>query len=356
MGNSEEPNKPSTLYDSSSQTQALLSKPYPSSIEETHNDSIESDQNQYLQISYNYGPRQFRDLPFLILFILLVVATFAFGIYCIVNRNNDYSNLSSYVYDSSSSACVSKESSASIGGKFDQMFRLQNLSFYTSSSYSAHFLKDLIWTLVITAILSVPFTLGILLLLKHYTKQLVYATLPFFVILPIFFNIYWFVACTYSSSCSDSFPLAYRILVLVFVFLIIGAVVWILVANWNRVELTVRVIGVASYAMSRNLSLFGVLPCLIIGLLVYYAPIVVFLVFARFNGEIEATESDGEYSCEWNQDTWVPAYYALAIVTMLWSATAMLEAQVYVISGTVAQWYFSKDDLKPRWSIRSSLR
>lgn len=356
MGNSEEPNKPSTLYDSSSQTQALLSKPYPPSIEETHNDSIESDQNQYLQISYNYGPRQFRDLPFLILFILLVLATFAFGIYCIVNRNADYSNLSSYVYDSSSSACVSEESSASIGRKFDQIFRLQNLSFYKSSSSSAHFVKDLIWTLVITAILSVPFTLGILLLLKHYTKQLVYATLPFFIIMPIFFNIYWFVACTYSSSCSDSFPLAYRILVLVFVFLIIGAIVWIIVANWNRVELTVRIIGVASYALSRNLSLFGVLPCLIIGLLVYYAPIVVFLVFARFNGEIEATESDGEYSCEWNQDNWVPAYYALAIITMLWSATAMLEAQVYVISGTVAQWYFSKDDLKPRWSIRSSLR
>uniref|UniRef100_A0A2P2K508 Choline transporter-like protein n=1 Tax=Rhizophora mucronata TaxID=61149 RepID=A0A2P2K508_RHIMU len=41
---------------------------------------------------------------------------------------------------------------------------------------------------------------------------------------------------------------------------------------------------------------------------------------------------------------------------MLWSLTAMIEAQVYVISGTVAQWYFTKENTAPRRSIRSSLR
>ena len=89
----------------------------------------------------------------------------------------------------------------------------------------------------------------------------------------------------------------------------------------------------------------------------FYAPIVVFMVFARFNGKIVPKNSNGEYSCVWKQDSWVPAYFALAILTMLWSAAAMLEAQVYVISGTIAQWYFSKDGQTPRRrSIRSSLR
>nr|GMC81157.1 CTL-like protein DDB_G0288717 [Ipomoea batatas] len=41
---------------------------------------------------------------------------------------------------------------------------------------------------------------------------------------------------------------------------------------------------------------------------------------------------------------------------MLWSATTLIEAQVYVISGTIAQWYFSKDDTSPKKSMRSSLR
>lgn len=127
-------------------------------------------------------------------------------------------------------------------------------------------------------------------------------------------------------------------------------------ANWHRIELTICIIGVSSDALSRNLGLFGVLPFLTFGLVVYYAPIVVFLVFARLNGKIAAQESDGVYSCVWKQDSWVPAYYALAILTMLWSLTVMVEAQVFVISGTVSQWYFTREDSTPRRIIRSSLR
>ncbi|EFH44712.1 hypothetical protein ARALYDRAFT_493648, partial [Arabidopsis lyrata subsp. lyrata] len=134
--------------------------------------------------------------------------------------------------------------------------------------------------------------------------MLVYLSLSFS---PSFFNVYWFVACTLSSSCSDALPLAYRILVLVFVFLIIGIVVWIIVANWHKIELTIQIISVASDALSKNLKLFVVLPLLILGLVVYYAPIVVFLVFARFNGKFVPRELDGHYFCEWKEDSWVPA-------------------------------------------------
>lgn len=93
--------------------------------------------------------------------------------------------------------------------------------------------------------------------------------------------------------------------------------------------------------------------------MVYYAPIVVFLVFARFNGEFVPKEVDGGgggYFCEWKEDSWVPAYYALAVLTMIWSLAVMVEMQVYVISGAIAQWYFSKDDSLPKKCIRSSLR
>lgn len=121
-------------------------------------------------------------------------------------------------------------------------------------------------------------------------------------------------------------------------------------------ELTVSIIGVASDALSWNLGLFGVLPCLNLGLVVYYVPIVVFMVFARFNGKVVVVVDKGEHGCVWKEDSWVPAYFALAILTMLWSAAAMLEAQVYVISGTIARWYFSKDNEAPTKSIRTSLR
>lgn len=116
------------------------------------------------------------------------------------------------------------------------------------------------------------------------------------------------------------------------------------------------IVGVASAALSSNLGLFVALPSMIFGLVVYYVPIVVFLVLSRLNGKIVPRESKGDFTCVWKQDNWVPAYYALAILTMLWSAAAMVEAQVFVISGTIAQWYFSKEDSTPKPTIRSSLR
>lgn len=153
--------------------------------------------------------------------------------------------------------------------------------------------------------------------------------------------------------------MVYRILVLIFIFLVIGVIVWIFVVNWHRIELTVRIIGVASNALSMNLGLFVATPSMTLGLLIYYVPIVLFLVFARLNGKILPHHhgSSGEYSCVWKQDKWVPAYYALAILTMLWSAAVMVEGQVFVISGTISQWYFSKEEGEtPSRSIRNSLR
>lgn len=338
-------------------TEPLLSRPYPAPIASTS--TTDDDQAQFPQISYNNGPRTLKDLPFLILFCLLVLCTFGFGIFAAVSRNPRRSDVSSFVYNSTTSSCTYlggfQRSDAELGSQLG-LTGYYHRYYYSLKSSESSIWESLIWTLVITLILSAPFGLSVLLLLKHYTKQIVYASLPFFVIVPIFVNLYWFVACTVSSTCSDAFPLGYRIFVLIFVFLVIGVIVWIFIVNWHRIELTVSIIGVAADALSRNLGLFGVLPALTVGLFVYYVPIVVFLVFANFNGEIVPKEKQGEYSCVWKRDSWVPAYYTLAILTMLWSATAMVEAQVYVISGTIAQWYFSKDDSRPKHGIRSTLR
>nr|CAD1844254.1 unnamed protein product [Ananas comosus var. bracteatus] len=178
---------------------------------------------------------------------------------------------------------------------------------------------------------------------------------------PALLNAYWFAACTLAEGCRAAFPLAYRVLVLVFVFVLVAIILWIVVANWSRVELTIHIVRVAAAALAENLALLAVLPLLGLGLLVYFAPIVVFLVFATWNGEVVAREREGargerHYACVWKQDAWVPAYFALAIITMVWSAATMVEAKVYVISGTIAQWYFAKEGTRPTKSLRSSLR
>ncbi|KAL0920469.1 hypothetical protein M5K25_009608 [Dendrobium thyrsiflorum] len=302
---------------------------------------------QYPPIIYNHGHRPLRDLPFLILFILFILSTFALGIVASIRRNPNRAHASSFIYDPASSSCI--PSSSTFFSSFN------SLSLVSSSS--SHFFRDLIWTLVITLLLALPIALALLSLLRHFAKQVVYSSIPFFILTPIFLNVYWFVACQFGVTCRDSFPLAYRILVLIFVFFLIAIVVWIIFSNWHRIKLTVHILRIASAALVSNMLLLGVLPCLMLGLLVYFVPIVVFLVLVTFNGSIVPREGDdGLYSCKWKQDRWVPAYFALAIITMLWSFATILEAKVYVTSGTVAQWYFSMEGVKPRNSIRNSLR
>lgn len=357
-------------------SEPLLNK---SGLQETEISS--SQQEDYHPIRYNSGRRYFRDIPFLIVFVILVLATFAFGIFSIVHRNRNYGNVSSYVYDTNSSTCTKSSLSVNIrdqGLGFDGAYehlgyhpiRVIQLEYYPNLvvlGSSKHLLKDMVWTLVITLILSIPFLFGLLWLLRHYTKQIVYSCLPFFVLIPVFINVFWFVACTMSKDCRDEISLALRIFILLFIFVLCGIIVWIIIINWHRIELTIRIIGTASEGLARNMRLMLVLPGLIAGLFVYYIPIIVFLVFARLNGRIIPNPkveesgyacggSTGVECCLWKEDGWVPAYYALAIITMLWSLTTMIEAQVYIISGTISQWYFCKADSSPPRSIRNSIR
>lgn len=307
----------------------------------------EEEEEQYPPITYNRGNRPLRDLPFLILFLILSFSTFALGIVVSARRNPNRSRASTFIYDPSSSSCIPPPISS-----------LQALSsLYVNSSSSSVFMRDLIWTFVITLLLAGPIALSILFLLRHLAKQVVYTFIPFFILTLIFLNLYWFIACQFGVSCRQSFPLVYRIVVLVFFFLFIALFVWIIVSNWHRIILTVRILRISSSALASNIALLAVLPSLVLGLLVYFTPIVVFLVLATFNGKIVPWErEDGRYSCKWKQAGWVPSYFALAIITMIWSLSSMVEAQAYVTSGTIARWYFSMEERKPRRSIRNSFR
>ncbi|KAJ1701883.1 hypothetical protein LUZ63_001662 [Rhynchospora breviuscula] len=293
-------------------------------------------------ISYTHSPRPIRDLPFLLLFLLLTLSTFAIGFLSLARRNPDKTLVSHFTYNPSLSSCVLSQSLPS-----------SSLSFLSSSPL----LEFLIPTLLITLLLSFPITFSLLFLLRHFAKHLIYASIPFFILTPCFLNAYWFAACVVSAGCHKAFPLTYRIVVLVFVFLLIGVILWIIVSNWHRVQLTIQIVQASAAALAENIALLLVLPLLLLlYALIYFTPVVVFLVFATWNGKVVPRGHKGFYKCEWKEDRWVQWYFALAVIMLLWSAATMIEAQVYAISGTVAQWYFTPEVSRPKRSLRSSLR
>ncbi|KAF3322136.1 protein PNS1 [Carex littledalei] len=289
-------------------------------------------------IAYTHSPRPIRDLPFLLLFLLLTLSTFAIGFLSLARRNPDKTLVSSFRYNPSLSSCV--------------LSHLQSPPPLTLSP----FLEYLIPTLIITLLLLPAITFSLLFLLRHYAKHLIYSLIPFFFLTPSFLNAYWFVACAVGASCHNAFPLTYRIVLLVFVFLLIGVIIWIIVSNWHRIELTVQIVQVSAVALAENIALLSVLPVLLfLYALIYFTPVVFFLVFATWNGKVVPRAHRGFYECVWREAKWVQWYFALAVIMLLWSAATMVEAQVYVISGTVAQWYFTNDSSRRKKSLRSSL-
>eukprot|EP01018_Ginkgo_biloba_P028462 Gb_08976 [translate_table: standard] len=334
---------------------------------------------EYSAIAYNYGHRPFRDICFPVMFVMLVLTTYAGGVYSIMHHNRDYKHAASFVYQHNSSSCakssilVTRNSASLVTGEnvtdgklgFQLVVNLISGQFLFQHSHG-HVVKELVWTLAITLILSIPFLFGLLWLLNTFTKHIVYTCLPVLIFIPILTNVVWFVACEANKHCKESFSLVLRISAFLFLFVLCGIIVWIVYANRDRIDLTIRVLHTASEALRRNMSLLLVLPGLILLFLIYLVPIVLFLFFARSNGEVIPNPKVEEYEypcggisgvdcCLWKEDRWVQAYYAVAIFTMIWSATAMIEAQVYIVSGTVAQWYFEKAGSSPSGSIKSSM-
>ncbi|KAI5078113.1 hypothetical protein GOP47_0007937 [Adiantum capillus-veneris] len=336
-------------------------------------------------------PRPYRDIAATVIFVIFVLASVAWGIFCVVNHNEDCGLVDSAMYNSSSGLCYSYSGYSSDTARIEQLIEFRSISswprvskfsrskgFLSSlelgwtralsqtrfeGSFSAtSFVTVLVGTLVLTLVLSVPFIFGFLWLLKTFAKQLVYACLPFFILIPVFLNVFWFVACIMSSECQESFSLAGRIALFIFVFILCGIFAWIIYSNWDRVELTIKIMQTSAQALFSNWMLLLVLPSLSLLLLIYIAPFVVFLIYAYMNGEIVGTSGSycqGEAAtdcCSWSVDKWVPVYYILTIFTLLWSILLMTEAQVYVLSSTIAQWYFTVSGSKVTGSIRQALK
>ncbi|KAH7429429.1 hypothetical protein KP509_09G047300 [Ceratopteris richardii] len=345
----------------------------------------------YPGFGFFHGPRPYRDVPATVVFVIFVLASAAWGIFCIVNHNQDYGIVDSLLYNSTSGLCYSYDGYSSSLARmkkqtdvlsvnswqsvsafnrrksFPSMVRLALTQVLLQSGVRGSFTADsllsvMIWTLVLTLVLSVPFIFGFLWLLKAFARQLVYACLPFFILIPVFLNIFWFVACILSSECQTSFNLVGRIALFIFVFILCGIFAWIIYSNWDRIELTIKIMQTSAQALFSNWMLLLILPALSVVLLIYLVPFIVFLIYAYMNGKIvgsSGTYCEGEAAtgcCSWSADKWVPAYYVLTIFTLLWSILLMTEAQVYVLSSTVAQWYFAPSEAQVTGSIRKALK
>lgn len=319
---------------------------------------------------FNYGSRPYRDKGFAIAFLIFVALSLSFGIFAAFNGNSDIYGVDSASYNRAQ-GCVASDG---LNGAYSNpaTSSVANmgtlLSFDASSGSMDPSVKALLYVLLVTLVLSAPLAFFLLWLLRTYAKEFVYATMPLIVILPLVFNITWFVLCNKSEECKDSLSSNFRYSAFIFVFILNLLFVWVIFSNRERIELTIRILRTASEALYQNLSLLFVLPGLNLVYCIYLVPAATFLYFAYTNGNIVVNPElvqDPELvcgpgtdmqCCVWQVDSWVPAYITLAIFVILWGGMILAQIHYFTISGTISQWYFATTESSSVGTTKRSIR
>lgn len=335
--------------------------------------SIPSSQEGSSVFGYNVGVRPFQDVSFAIIFLLLVVISVAFGIYGVVHSNSEYQWVETAQYEPKQQTCsipegMLLEPMQASDAKWQIAYvimpqRLKNLLFSSRAPSATP-----IWiTLGIALVLSGPFALGVLFLLRVYTKELVYATLPLIILLPIVLNLTWFILCQRSEECLKEFDPAGQYVLFGIILLMCALMIYVIYSNWDRIQLTIRIVKTSSEALHQNLALLFVLPGLSLVLVVFCVPFVIFIGYSYTNGKvvpnpdvlagesIQCARGTDTPCCVWQTASWVPYYMYLSGFSVLWSSTIMAQIQVFTISGTISQWYFAQAGSSAMNSTRRAL-
>jgi hypothetical protein len=318
--------------------------------------SVPSSQDGSTVFGYNVGVRPFQDLIFTIIFLLLVLVSAAFGIYGVIHSNPDYQLQYAAQYDPSQGCTIPENvqvepiSATGVRWEIMQIFMAQILRSVMLKNRAPS--ASPVWitgTLGITLALSGPLALAVLFLLRSYTKELVYATLPFIVLLPVALNLTWFIFCQLHIECRTEFDSSIQYAIFGTILFMCGLMAYVIYSNWDRIEITIRVIKTSSEALYQNLALLFVLPSLSLGLVAFCIPFVTFMNYAYANGKLVPNPESVDHPtrstdapCVWEPAAWVPCYIYLSGFTILWSSMIMAQIQVLTISGTISQWYFAQ--------------
>jgi hypothetical protein len=322
---------------------------------------------------YNYGLRPYQDIAFSVIFVLMLLASIGFGIYGVVNSNPDYEWIESAHYEPDKGACSVPEHVQEQfgGGAWNQFWLHKNKKLLLNSivaqkvSGSAETAVSLV--IAITVVLSAPFALCMLWLLRKKTKELVYASLPVFILLPVALNVTWFVGCQRDVECRRNFDFSAQLSLFLFVLLVCGLMIYVIYSNWDRIQLTIRVVQTAAEALYQNLTLLFVLPLLSFALIGLCTPLATFMVYAYTNGKLVPNpdilnhpqmpcgRGTDHPCCVWEPAGWVVPYLYLSGFAILWAAMITAQVQVFTISGTVAQWYFGRGQFATGVAILRSL-
>ena len=141
-------------------------------------------------------------------------------------------------------------------------------------------------------------------------------------------------------------------------FALIGLLTWFVYWLWtDELNVVASMLAVSSQALKDNPGILGCVLSLQVAVLAFVIPVVGFVYIALLGGapdvnpkaiyQNSSTLACADYvgrpvnCCATTPGAWVAWYEALAIISIIWAFAFALEARMYIIGGTVCQWYFA---------------
>lgn len=138
-------------------------------------------------------------------------------------------------------------------------------------------------------------------------------------------------------------------------FLVFGLLNALLFCLWRpQVALVSKLLGVSAHGLNANPGI--VLMVVIVQVVMSVVVVLLALgsVLALMNGHIVANldavhngskcvddKGAPAFCCTWEPADWVPPYFAFVMFVVVWTTMLGFEIKTFVISGTMAQWYFA---------------
>jgi F0F1-type ATP synthase assembly protein I len=147
------------------------------------------------------------------------------------------------------------------------------------------------------------------------------------------------------------------------IFALIGSLTWFVYWLWtDELNVVASMLAVSSQALKDNPGIIWFVLLLQVAVMVFVVPVVGFIYVAELGGlpdvnpkaiyQNSSTLACADYvgrpvnCCATTPGAWVAWYEALAIIAMIWAFAFALETRMYVIGGTVCQWYFAPKGTK----------
>ncbi|KAG0605144.1 hypothetical protein M758_9G035000 [Ceratodon purpureus] len=299
--------------------------------------------SEELVLTFNSGPRPYRDTKCGVFFIVIVLLTYALGFVAVKNADFDLESkwrISRYNPGSGECELIQHgtphvDASALVGWRVESFV---GEIFTNLGSSWAVYIAPFVGALVLV----MPLGFFSLWIFHRYTCQAVVTSLRFH----CFFLVLLFLA--YASLIGYG-ELRWDFWIPICVIFLASAIQ--LKRAWSRVPVVVQIMKSALHVVTQNLSLFLVHPVLSWMVILIDAPIITFIVYASNLGRIapdfDAIESSpedcsgttGAPCCRIDRPDWAIGYLILASLVALWVIVVSRYLHSFVVSGAIAEWY-----------------